>query len=147
MPRGIPIISLQVGGLTTDAQLDSGGAGLSLPEKLATHLKFSVEPVLFGNSRSLSSKFQVRAGTLAADVTVGQYTFTRPFVEINAAFPLINFGSCAMQSFAFTFDQRNHLVRFESNRHALHLAATPAPMHIDNSPFSHTQDLSLIPVG
>jgi predicted aspartyl protease len=147
MPDGIPLISLAIGNTRIDAQLDSGGAGLSLPEEFAARLKFSSTPSSFSNANSLSTRFQIKAAQLASDVHLGAYTFKRPFIEINPAFPLANFGSCPMQSFSLTFDQKNTLVRFAANHKTLHLSATPAPLQLENSPAGKPPDHSLVPVG
>jgi len=147
MPDGIPIVPLRVGNLRIDALIDSGGFGLSLPESFVSHLKFSSTPVVFSNAHSLSTRFEVKAGILASDVTIGGYTFTRPFVEINPAFPLANFGSCPMQGFIFTFDQRNSLVRLEARQTKMHLSATPTPVRREYAPAIESLDPTLVPVG
>ena len=147
MPDGIPLVSLDIGGTRIEAQLDSGGAGLSVPEEFASRLKFSSNPASFSNAQSLSTRFQVKAGQLASDVHFGAYTFQHPFVEINPAFPLANFGACPLQSFAVTFDQKNTLVRFQSSRQILHLSATPEPMRLENAAHDKPPDVGLVPVG
>jgi predicted aspartyl protease len=147
MPDGIPIIPLHVGTLQIEAQIDSGGTGLSLPEEIASRLKFDSDPELFGIAHSLSSRFELKAAKLASDVQLGNYTFTRPFVEINPAFPLANFGSSAMQNFVFTFDQKDSLVRFESSQQILHLAATPTSVWLERAPSYKPAGMSLVPVG
>jgi predicted aspartyl protease len=146
-PSGIPIISLHIGDLRIDAQIDSGGTGLSLPERIVSRLKFTSDPALLGNAQSLSTSFQIKAAKLASDVHLGDYTFSRPFVEINSAFPLANFGSSAMQNFSLTFDQKEALIRFDSDRQILHLAATPTRLRMRNEPAERPPDLSLVPVG
>jgi predicted aspartyl protease len=147
MPDGIPLVFLDIGGTNIEAQLDSGGAGLSLPEDLAARLKFSSNPASFSNAHSLSTRFLLKAGQLASDVHFGAYTFERPFVEINPAFPLANFGACPLQSFSVTFDQKNTLVRFESSHQVLHLSATPEPMRLESAAPDKPPDNSLVPVG
>jgi predicted aspartyl protease len=147
MPDGIPVVFLAIGTTSIEAQIDSGGAGLSLPLELTTRLKFSSDSAGLSNAQSLSTRFLVRGANLASDVRLGSYTFKHPFVEINPAFPLANFGSCPLQSFVLTFDQKNALVRFESDRHTLHLSATPDPVRLINAPATHPTDLTLIPVG
>lgn len=146
-PDGIPIVQLRIGNLQIDAQIDSGGTGLSLPEGLVSHLKFDSDPELFGNEQSLSTRFQLKAAQLSTDVHLGSYRFTRPFVEINPAFPVANFGSAAMQSFVFTFDQKSELVRFKSSQQKLRLAETPSPLRMENAPQGKPTDISLVPVG
>jgi predicted aspartyl protease len=147
MPDGIPIVPLHIGALQIDAQIDSGGTGLSLPEEIASRLKFDNDPELFAIGHSLSSRFELKAARLASDVQLGNYTFTRPFVEINPAFPLANFGSSAMQNFVFTFDQKDSLVRFESSQQIQHLTATPTSVRLELSPSYKPAELSLVPVG
>lgn len=147
MPDGVPIVPMHIGGVRFDAQIDSGGAGLSLPEKLVHQLKFASGPAAFSNGRSLSTRFQIKSARLASDIHVGGYTFDRPFVEINPAFPLANFGSCPMQSFALTFDQKSGLIRFDGRQKMLHLAATPAPLRLESTPPPRPADQTLVPVG
>jgi hypothetical protein len=133
--------------MLVDAQVDSGGAGLSLPEQIASRLKFTAAPAAFSNGESLSTRFQIKAAKLAADVHLGGYTFSHPFVEINPAFPLANFGSCPMQDFALTFDQKSALIRFDARQKSIHLAATPAPLRLQSTPPPRPADVSLVPVG
>jgi predicted aspartyl protease len=147
MPDGIPIISLSVGTAQIDAQLDSGGEGLSLPIKLVSKLKFVSGSASLSKAQSLSTRFVVAGASLGADVRLASYTFKRPFIEINPVFPVANFGAAPMQSFALTFDQKNGLVRFVADRHTLHLNPTPDPVRLVNAPSTHPPDLSLVPVG
>ena len=147
MPDGVPIAPLRIGGLRVDAQFDSGGTGLSLPHHLATRLKFASDPVAFGSGESLSTRFQIKAGKLNANVRLGRYTFKQPFVEIHSAFPLVNFGSCPMEKFAITFDQVHLLVRLESNQKTLHLAATPTNLRLENAPILKPPAPALVPIG
>jgi predicted aspartyl protease len=147
MPDGVPIVPMRIGGIEIDAQIDSGGSGLSLPEQFTSRLKFNVAPAAFGNGQSLSTRFQIKAAQLASDVQLGSYTFAKPFVEINPAFPLANFGSCPMQNFVVTFDQKSGLVRFDARQKMLPLAATPSPMHMQLAPASKPPDPALVPVG
>ena len=147
MPQGVPIASVKVDGLEpADAQLDSGGGGLVLPEAMALHLKYDVAPVLFASGQSVATCFKLKMAKLASDVKVGRYTFTHPVVEIHPAFPLINFGSPPMQSFAITFDQKNLLVRFVASQKKFRLQAPPSPPRMTNA-LSHQPPPGLVPVG
>ena len=147
MPDGVPIAPLSIGNERFEAQLDSGGVGLTLPERLASRLKFASTPVIYANGSSLSTRFQLKAGKLGADVHMGRYTFAQPVVEIHPAFPLVNLGACPMQHFAITFDQKNLLVRLDSDHEILHLDSMPTNMRMQNAPPSKPPDLALIPVG
>lgn len=147
MPDGIPIVTLHIGALDVDAQLDSGGSGLSLPEPLAPELKFASPPEVFGNEQSLSTRYEVKAARLDSNVRFGAFTFEKPFVEINPVFPLANFGSSPMQDFAMTFDQENLLMRLDATRKVLHLDAPPSAVHLRNAPVEKPPTLPLVPVG
>jgi hypothetical protein len=147
MPDGIPIVTIAIGGTRIDAQLDSGGAGLSLPRQLTSQLKFASQFASLSSSHSLSTRFMVVGATLDGDVSLGSYTFRRPFVEINPAFPVANFGSCPMQGFAVTFDQKNGLVRLNAQKKIQHLSATPMPMRLQSAPDLEPPDPKLVPVG
>ena len=147
MPDGVPIVSLRIGGQRLEAQIDSGGTGLSLPETVAAKLKFLETPLAFGNGESLATRFQLKASRLRPDVRIGCYVFRQAFVEINPAFPLVNFGSTPLQHFVVTFDQQKLLVRFESSRRLLHLDASPSNMQLFNEPKRQASDRNLVPVG
>jgi hypothetical protein len=146
MPYGVPITLLQVDGHVVDAQLDSGGGGLTLPESLALHLKYRVEPQVFALGTSVSTRFLLRAGQMREDVRIGRYTFPHPFIEIHPAFPLANFGSPPMQCFSITFDQKNLLVRLDASRKRIPLSVPPSAMRLNLEP-GKTLPPELVPVG
>ena len=147
MPQGIPLVTLRIGGTRSDAQIDSGGFGLSLPLQMTSQFKFASTYTNLTNAHSLSTRFTVMGATLADNVHLGSYTFKRPFVEINPAFPVANFGSCPMHFFVMTFDQKNGLVRLTAPQTTLHLSETPAPMRLQNAPDREPIDPKLVPVG
>lgn len=147
MPYGVPISTLHIDGKPVEAQLDSGGGGLTLPVSVAARLRYEIEPVVFASAESLSTRFEMKAARLASDVQLGAYTFAHSFVEIHPAFPLVNFGSPPMQNFAITFDQQSLLVRFVATRKRFVLTAPPCPAHLDNHPAYRTPTPGLVPVG
>jgi predicted aspartyl protease len=147
MPDGVPVISLRIEGQRMEAQIDSGGTGLSFPARIATRLKFLSTPVEFGSGESLATRFQIKAARLRADVRLGRYTFKQAFVEINPAFPLVNVGSTPLANFVVTFDQAKMLVRFYSNQTTLHLEASPTQLQLNNEPRHEASDRRLVPVG
>jgi hypothetical protein len=146
MPDGVPIASLTIGNRQVDAQIDSGGAGLSLPERLIPQLRLSADPLPFGKGKSLSTRFEIKVARLATDVHLGDVTFDQPWVEINPAFPLANFGSCPLQHFIVTFDQENKLLRLDGPSKRITLGVTPTPLHLTNQPGNPTE-AALVPVG
>ena len=83
---------------------------------------------------------------LSEDVHLGAYTFKRPNVEVNRAFPLANFGSTPMRSFAITFDQKDELVRFEAKQKTLHLSTAPSSAHFLNAQEQRLSYPVLVPV-
>jgi hypothetical protein len=148
-PAGIPIISMALGPHETaiGTQLDSGGIGLSVPEGTGNGLKFYSVPKVYSNVHSVATRFQVKGARLASDVKFGQYTFRRPFLEINPAFPLANFGAEPMQKFALTFDQKNGLVRFVARKSILSLSMPSALYRLRNAAARETPDPQLVPLG
>lgn len=146
MPEGVPIARLKIGDREVEAQIDSGGAGLSLPERLVPQLRLAAQPTVFAKGESLSTRFQIKVAKLATDVHLGDITIDQPWVEINPAFPLANFGSCPLQHFVVTFDQENKLVRLDGPRKRITLGVTPAPLRLTNQP-GHSRDQALVPVG
>lgn len=147
MPDGVPVVRLIIAGREVDAQIDSGGAGLSLPERLASNLKFETGPAIFAKGQSLSTRFVVKAGKLATDVRLGEFTLADPWVEINPAFPMANFGSCPMQHFTITFDQQNLLMRLDGPHKRITLGVTPTPLRLANQPPAKPGELALVPIG
>jgi hypothetical protein len=146
-PEGVPIATLRLGGRPVEAQFDSGGGGLTLPEPLAAHLKWEIAPVVFATGNTLTTRFSIKAAKLAFDVKVGKFTFHRPVVEIHPAFPLVNFGSPPMQNFAITFDQKNRLLRLAADREHFYLTAPPTPTRLSNQPHPEPAPRGLTPLS
>jgi hypothetical protein len=147
MPDGVPITSLRINGKSVDAQLDSGGGGLTFPEWLAAHESWDTPPTAFATGSTMTARFEIKAAKLDGDVKVGKYTFTDPVVEIHPAFPLVNFGSPPMQNFAITFDQKSLLVRLSAEHTQFILSAPPSPTRLTNQPRPVTPDPKLVPLG
>jgi predicted aspartyl protease len=144
---GVPIAKLQIDGLSVDAQIDSGGNGLSLPEAIAGQMKFQTTPVEFGTAESLATRFSLRAARLQSDVRFGPYVFRKAFVEINSAFPLVNIGSTPLKNFVITFDQQEGVMQVYSRDTVMPLDASPALLEMQNEPRHQASDLRLVPVG
>jgi hypothetical protein len=123
MPNNVPVIEMTIGGKTMDAHVDTGGMGLSLPDKIAGGLAFASEPVVIGHGRTISHEFDLKGAQLISEIRLGGYTFPKPFVEINPLFPVVNFGAIPLRNFVVTFDQKNKLVRFMPNEKTIQLNA------------------------
>jgi len=146
MPDGVPIARLKIGDRDVEAQIDSGGAGLSLPERLIPQLRLSAQPTLFAKGESLSTRFQIKVARLAANVRLGDITLEQPWVEINPAFPLANFGCSPLQHLIVTFDQVNKLLRLDGPHKHIILGVTPTPLRLTNQP-GNRGDVALVPIG
>jgi Aspartyl protease len=126
-PHDVPIIQLTVGSQQIDANVDSRGPGLSIPEKFARSLKFASEPIVIGRGRTVSNEFEIKGAELAGDIMVGAYVFHNPFVATDPVLPLGNFGGMALRNFAITFDQQNKLLRLEAADKTLVIPAPRRP--------------------
>jgi predicted aspartyl protease len=147
MQDGVPIAEIEIGELNVDAQIDSGGSGLSLPEPIADRMKFQTAPVEFATAESLATRFSLRAARLQPDVRFGPYVFRKAFVEINSAFPLVNLGSTPLKNFVITFDQHEGVMQLYSKDAVMPLDASPAPLELLNEPRHQAADAKLVPVG
>lgn len=147
MKDGVPIARLQIDELSVDAQIDSGGGGLSLPDAVAEHLKFHTTPVEYGTAESLATKFSLRAARLQQEVRFGPYAFKNAFVEINSAFPLVNLGSTPLKNFVITFDQAEGVMLLYSKDRVMPLDPSPTLLEMQNQPPHQASDAKLVPVG
>lgn len=147
MKDGVPIAKLQIEGLSVDAQIDSGGSGLSLPDAVAEQIKFQTTPVEYGTAESLATRFSLRAARLEPDVRFGPYAFRNAFVEINSAFPLVNIGSTPLKNFVITFDQAEGVMLLYSKDRVMPLDASPVLLEMQNAPRHQASDAKLVPVG
>jgi len=143
---GVPIATIQIDGLNVDAQIDTGGTGLSLPDAIAEQMKFQSAPVEFGIAESLTARFSLRAARLQQDVSLGSYVFRNAFVEINSAFPMVNIGSTPLKNFIITFDQQEGVMTVYGREKIVYLDASPVQMRMQNEP-GQVSDTKLVPVG
>lgn len=147
MPDGVPLVALTVAGERMEAQLDSGGMGLTVPETVARRLKFAAGPVPFSNAESVATRFELKVGRLSGDVLLGRYVFERPVVEVHPAFPMVNLGAEPMDQFTVTFDQARQLVRLDARKTRLHLDVLPARLRLQLAPPEKPPDPRQAPVG
>lgn len=146
-PNGVPVVPLAVGRVWIEAQLDSGGTGLTLPETLVPRVNFSKKPAPFSKGETVSTRFVIKVGRLSDDVRLGAYVFQRPVVEVHPVFSRVNVGGEPMANFAITFDQSRGLVRLHSEQQKQHLDEVPARLRLMFSPDDQPTDPRLVPVG
>jgi hypothetical protein len=106
-----------VGGTPFVAVLDTRSTGaLGFTPGHTARLTFEGELAVIGRARGAGiPETEVRGGRLAGDVTIGGYTFPRPFVSVRARPPLFPqnpiVGTQVLQHFVVTLDQRNARLR------------------------------------
>ncbi|MBS1804031.1 MAG: aspartyl protease family protein [Acidobacteria bacterium] len=144
---GVPIAAVQIDGVNVDAQIDSGGTGLSLPETVAERMRFESAPVEYGIAESLTTRYSLKAARLRPDVRFGSFVFRKAFVEINSAFPVVNIGSTPLKNFVITFDQQEGLMRVDGKEKVMSVEASPVLMELQNAPQRQASDAKLVPVG
>ena len=112
-PHGIPEIPLRIGELEVDADIDSGSMGsVSIPQTVASKLKFNSDPVVVGKASTGLNEFEIREATLDGAVQLGTYVIPNPVVAVYDIFPRANIGGQFLQEFSIALDQRNQRVRF-----------------------------------
>ena len=96
-----------------EAQLDSGGGGLVIPESLADapEIRRAAGRVRVRAVRGYLLQAENGQARVRCQEWPGTPSPTR-WWRSTRPFPLVNFGSPPMQKFAITFDQKNLLVRF-----------------------------------
>ena len=147
LSEGVPIAKVQIDDLSVDAQIDTGGTGLSIPDAVAARTKFLSDPAEFGIAESLTTRFLIKAARLEPEVHLGPYVFRKAFVEINSAFPVVNVGSTPLKNFSITFDQHEGAMTLHGRDKVLNLDPSPVPMRLQNEPQRQGTDMKLVPVG
>jgi predicted aspartyl protease len=123
MSRSVPTVMLEIGDERVEAQIDSGGRGLCIPESVAQGLKFEGSLDVVARGHTQVSSFPILGGTMNGEVEFAGYTFSKPFIEIIPDFPVADVGAGTLQDFAVSFDQRHCLARFLAGRKTLHIAS------------------------
>jgi predicted aspartyl protease len=123
MSRTVPTVMLEIGDERVEAQIDSGGRGLCIPESVAQSLKFEGSLDVIARGHTQVSSFPILGGTMNGEVEFAGYTFNKPFIEIVPNFPVADVGAATLQDFAVSFDQRHCLARFVAARKTLRIAS------------------------
>jgi hypothetical protein len=132
---------LNIGDEQVEAQIDTGGLGLSLPESVARELKFAGDVEVIGRGNTQVDTYLLRGGTMKGHIALAQYDFKEPFIEINSVFPVANLGALPLQDFAVTFDQRSKLLSFASRGRSHRIGRTPMQASSEGpagSPYAQT---------
>ena len=104
--HGVPQIEIDVAGVTTKVDVDSGSpALLNLPSTAG--LSFNGEPRVVGRGRTVGNEFEIRAAELRGDIRVAGWTQSNPMVDLVDIFPVGNIGSRFLRQYVVTFDMAN----------------------------------------
>jgi CubicO group peptidase (beta-lactamase class C family) len=104
--HGVPQIEIDVAGVTTKVDIDSGSPALVNLVSTAG-LSFNGEPRVVGRGRTASNEFEIRAGELRGDIRVAGWTQSNPMVDLVDIFPVSNLGSRFLRQYVVTFDLAN----------------------------------------
>ncbi|HEV8592797.1 MAG TPA: retropepsin-like aspartic protease [Pyrinomonadaceae bacterium] len=114
IPHGVPSIEIDVNGIKTHVDIDSGGpAAVTLPLSMAGSLTLTGEPVVVGHGRTADGEFDIYSSTLVGNVRVGDVTLANPRLDFVSIFPNGNLGYGFLRNLIVTFDPANRRVQFE----------------------------------
>jgi hypothetical protein len=112
--QNIPGINLDVMGQSTFFHLDSGSPFyIALPGTMLTTLDYEKKPQMVGSAGTVTGIFAVYSGKLAGDIKFGQYTITKPSIEVLDKMPYGNLGYRFFRDYRVTFDYAAHRIRLE----------------------------------
>jgi predicted aspartyl protease len=111
----LPSVPLTINGLQLIGHVDTGStAGISLPMKFATSLRFASKPVKSAKAKSVSGAMTTLTATLDGSVTVGRYTIHNPRIRLVEGLANANLGSDFLKQFAVTLDSKNRRIRLDA---------------------------------
>jgi hypothetical protein len=112
---GTPVISCRVGPMAVQALVDSGGGRtLLLPLRMARELPLKDSPVSVGRVRSLFNESEIFEATLDGDLEIGAVRIPSPRPVFSELFAQPVIGRDLIHRFAWTFDQKQNIVRISS---------------------------------
>lgn len=130
--RKTPIITLRLGGQSFIALIDSGSDAFLSLNPFGLDTAFSTPPRPGATVATLAGDREQRIGRLADDLSVGDYTFHQPVVDLTDA--LSSIGGGLLKHFTVTFDQEHSRVTF--HRHG---SAPLAPQPLRNAGVSFSK--------
>jgi Aspartyl protease len=116
MRGGVPKISLKIGELEVDADVDSGNmqGELVLPASYLGKVPLETEPKVVGRARTGFNEFDIRQAPLKGAVRLGSHAVDHPLVDFVEVFPHANVGHAFLRRFTVTLDQKNGRIRFQA---------------------------------
>lgn len=133
-----PFVAISVGGVTTDACVDTGARGMgtdiSIPAQLATRLRLinvsrspGVVKDITGQSREFST------ATLDGDLIVGNTVVHNPSLSISDAVPYVLLGGILNRT-VITLDPKNHRARLQIAERLMRSETSAVSYSINNVP-------------
>jgi hypothetical protein len=131
--RKTPLITLKVGERSLIALIDSGSDAAFSLNPVGFSPRFAAGPVTGATVGHLAGERTQRIGRLAEAITVGEYGFAEPVVDLTEELAAI--GGGALRHFAVSFDQvRDRVTFFRDSRAPI----TAAPVRSAGVSFSKT---------
>jgi predicted aspartyl protease len=112
MPKGVPVVELNVDQLSVRAVLDSGSmGGFLLPKKLLKKLPLGAEPKVVGKGKTVGGEFVIEEAPLRGSAQLGSHRLLNPALEFADFSSQAVIGNRVLAEFRLTFDQTNRRVR------------------------------------
>lgn len=108
--RKTPFVPVKLGDRTIVALIDSGSDMAFSLNPIGLEPQFAFGPTVGGTVGTLAGERTQRIGRLSETLTIGEYSFPRPIVDL--ADELSAIGGGMLRHFAVTFDQTNDRVTF-----------------------------------
>lgn len=131
--RKTPIITLRLGGQSFIALIDSGSDAFLSLNPFGLDPAFAAPPRAGATVATLAGDREQRIGRLSDDLSIGDYTFHQPVVDLTDA--LSSIGGGLLKHFTVTFDQEHNRVTFHRHGSA---PIAPHPLRNAGVSFSKT---------
>ncbi|MES2696598.1 MAG: pepsin/retropepsin-like aspartic protease family protein, partial [Verrucomicrobiota bacterium] len=109
-PRKTPLVPVRLGDRTFVALIDSGSDMTFSLNPVGLNPQFAYGPTVGPTIGSISGDRTQRIGRLSETLTIGDYAFPQPIVDVSDELSAI--GAGALRHFAVTFDQMRDRVTF-----------------------------------
>jgi predicted aspartyl protease len=115
--EGMPVVTMDVGGIPVEAHLDTGNSSsISLPGSLLDELTLVEGSTSVGTGNRASGPFEYTAATLDGNVRLGEISFENPSVHFDNSMHFANIGFSVLRDLRVSLDQRNGRALFERPR-------------------------------
>jgi predicted aspartyl protease len=110
----VPILNITVAGKSIAAALDCGApSGLTLPASYIEKLPMAAAPQKTGMGRTVDAEFEIKTGSLAGNINIGDITIVNPTLAFIEQTPHANIGMRILSQYAISIDRSNQRISFE----------------------------------